>query len=153
MSPFGVKRPWGLMKPFWKKGIVAEQDFMLQYLLEVKTMHSITSTNRTLSIPIKIYLHSSLLLWSNEVFFYYWLIRKTNLKMPLPHMICLTCFFVFFQWSQYLMLLFCGDCISSSFSYSNVIILLINSLQVRGQSLCCFTPSLNWDTESHMEIF
>ena len=50
------------MKPFWKKGIVAEQDFMLQYLLEVKTMHSITSTNRTLSIPIKIYLHSSLLL-------------------------------------------------------------------------------------------
>ena len=36
---------------------------------ETKTIHRISSRNSTLSVPIKVYLGSSLLSLSNEVFF------------------------------------------------------------------------------------
>ena len=47
--------------------------------------------------------------------------------------------------------LFCGQFNGSSFTYSNVI-LLINPYEYEVPFLCWVAPSLNWDTESHMEI-
>ena len=41
-------------------------------LLETKTIHKISSRNSTLSIPIKVYLQSSLSSLSNEVLFTAW---------------------------------------------------------------------------------
>ena len=52
--------------------------------------------------------------------------------MLLACMICLTYFSFFPVIAMFDATLFCGDINSSSFSYSNVIIVLINSLKLRG---------------------
>ena len=57
---------------------------------------------------------------------------KLYLKMSLVCMICLTCFSFFPLITTFDATLVCGDFYNSSFSYSNVKILLINFLQVCG---------------------
>ena len=106
---------------------------------ETKTIHNIISRNSTLSMPIEIYLEASSSS-SKEVFFTgdtshlttgSSVKSKLYLKMSLVCM-SLTCFSFFPLITTFDATLFCGDFYNSSFSYSNVKILLINSLQVCG---------------------
>ena len=77
--------------------ILAEYNFMSQFLKLPKIMHKISSRSSTLSIPIKIYLRSSLSS-ANEAFFTAGVITIFDAT------------------------LFCDDFNSSSFSYLNVVI-------------------------------
>ena len=77
--------------------ILAEYDFMSQFLKLPKIMRKISSRNSTLSIPIKIYLRSSLSS-ANEAFFTVGVITIFDAT------------------------LFWDDFNSSSFSYLNVVI-------------------------------
>ena len=112
---------------------------MLQFLMKLKIIHKISSRNSKLSVLIKIYLQSSLSSLSKEMFFYFLIssltigssVKLITLFQNIPSMFDMSdLFFFFLHWSPYLMPLY----ESSSFSYSNAIMLLINSLQVWGAS-------------------
>ena len=113
---------------------------------ETKTIHIISSLNSTLSMPIKIYLRSSFSPLSNEALFTnrksHWTIgsslKSVTLSQEVPGIYDIPDLFSFFSViTIFDVTLFCIDFNNSRFSYSNVIILLINSL-----SLCRIFPSV-----------
>ena len=118
-------------------------------------MHRISSRNSTLSIFIKIYLQSSLSASPNRHFYSWNITMNYCLICEINNFISKFARYIWYLWLVFLFsrmisifgtTSFCGDFNSCSFSYSSVIILLINSWYFS------FAPSLNLDTESHIGI-